>query len=122
MVTPTSKVSFNDVQFGFVPHAGSSYYLSRLPGELGTYLALTGATMHAGDAIYAKLADQLVHNTKDTELQMINIGQATDWPVATAFLTSNRWQDDGWSHYAAHREEYQDLTLHEFMLAKSKKH
>jgi 3-hydroxyisobutyryl-CoA hydrolase len=37
-----SMLAFNEVQFGFVPHAGSSYYMSRLPGDFGTFLTLTG--------------------------------------------------------------------------------
>jgi enoyl-CoA hydratase/carnithine racemase len=37
-----SMLAFNEVQFGFVPHAGSCYYASRLPGDIGTFLTLTG--------------------------------------------------------------------------------
>jgi len=32
----------NDAYFGFVPHGGASYVLSRLPREVGVYMALTG--------------------------------------------------------------------------------
>ncbi len=50
-VTLDSRLTFNDVSFGFVPHGGSSYYLSRLPGELGTFLALTGFPITGIDAV-----------------------------------------------------------------------
>ena len=36
---------------GFVPDIGSSFFLSRCPGEIGTYLALTGARIGLGDAL-----------------------------------------------------------------------
>jgi len=44
-------IRFNEVQYGFVPHAGSTYFLSKLPGEVGTFLALTGMDMNGTDAI-----------------------------------------------------------------------
>lgn len=45
VTTLDSKVSFNDTSFGFIPHGGTTYFLNRLPGELGTFLALTGFTL-----------------------------------------------------------------------------
>lgn len=44
---------------GFVPDIGSSYFLSRCPGEAGTYLALTGARIGLGDAMALGL---MTHN------------------------------------------------------------
>ena len=41
---------------GFFPDVGMTYALPRLPGRLGTYLALTGARIGAGDALHAGLA------------------------------------------------------------------
>lgn len=43
--TRASSVAFPDVAAGLVPHGGASYYLSRLDGGLGMYLALTGAAI-----------------------------------------------------------------------------
>lgn len=37
-----AKWMLNEVNIGYFPDAGASYLLSRLEGELGTYLALTG--------------------------------------------------------------------------------
>jgi len=36
---------------------GASYFLSRLPGALGIYLALTGVQIRGADALYSQLAD-----------------------------------------------------------------
>ena len=54
---PKSQLRWNECELGFTPHSGSSYYLSKLPGEIGTYLALTGTTMTGDDALFMKFAD-----------------------------------------------------------------
>jgi enoyl-CoA hydratase/carnithine racemase len=46
-----------EVAIGFFPDVGGSYFLSRLPGMLGRYLALTGLKISAADALYSQLAD-----------------------------------------------------------------
>ena len=46
-----------EVAIGFFPDVGGSYFLSRLPGMLGRYLALTGRKIRAADALYSHLAD-----------------------------------------------------------------
>lgn len=42
---------------GYFPDVGATYFLGRLPGRLGEYLAVTGTQLSAADAIYAGLAD-----------------------------------------------------------------
>lgn len=42
---------------GLFPDVGGSYFLSRCPGHVGEYLALTGARLKAADCIYAGVAD-----------------------------------------------------------------
>jgi len=39
-----------ETKIGYCPDVGASFYLSRLDGELGTYLALTGEAI-AGRAV-----------------------------------------------------------------------
>ena len=60
-VTPRSRLAFNEVTFGFVPHAGASYFASRMQGELGTYYLLTGQEMSASDALALGLADKMIN-------------------------------------------------------------
>ena len=45
---------------GFFPDVGGSHFLSRLPAEVGTYLALTGARIGAADLVHAGLATRFV--------------------------------------------------------------
>ena len=57
VVTGRSKVAMPEVGIGLIPDVGGTWLLSRGPGETGTYLALTGVTINAADAIYVGLAD-----------------------------------------------------------------
>src|SRR5262249_11361057 len=41
---------------GLFPDVGGSFFLPRLPGEIGMYLALTGARLKTADALYAGVA------------------------------------------------------------------
>ncbi|MFY9835631.1 MAG: enoyl-CoA hydratase/isomerase family protein [Xanthobacteraceae bacterium] len=57
VVTERSAIAMPEVQIGFFPDVGACYLLSRAPGYVGTYLALTGHRIGAADAIYCNLAD-----------------------------------------------------------------
>ena len=83
-----SVMGFNEVQFGFVPHAGSSYYTSRLPGDFGTFLTLTGMPFTGKDAIRLKLADTQIDEPLEHELEMQNIVYALD-PSSIVVGTKN---------------------------------
>ncbi|ORW51826.1 3-hydroxyisobutyryl-CoA hydrolase [Mycobacterium paraense] len=60
VVTETSKVAMPEVGIGFVPDVGGAFLLSRAPGELGLYAALTGAPFSGSDAIAMGFADHYV--------------------------------------------------------------
>lgn len=64
MMTVDSKMAFNECTFGFVPHSGATYFLSRLPSEFGTFLALTGMPIHGTDAAKLKLVDSILQSNK----------------------------------------------------------
>jgi enoyl-CoA hydratase len=46
-----------EVGIGFFPDIGASYFLPRLEGHMGHYLALTGARANLGDAVSCGLVD-----------------------------------------------------------------
>lgn len=60
LVTDTTAVAMPETGIGFFPDVGATWLLSRAPGEVGTYLGLTGARMGAADAIFAGFADRLI--------------------------------------------------------------
>lgn len=57
IVTERTKMAMPEVNIGLFPDVGGGYFLSRCPGEMGTYLGVTGEVINASDAIYTKLAD-----------------------------------------------------------------
>jgi enoyl-CoA hydratase len=60
IVTERTKIAMPEVGIGFVPDVGGTWLLTRKPGGIGAYLALTGETIGAADAIAASLADRIV--------------------------------------------------------------
>lgn len=56
IASPKTMMSFPETSFGFIPTGGATYHLSRLDGELGLYLALTGKPLSGSDAVHTKFA------------------------------------------------------------------
>lgn len=64
---------------GFIPDVGSSHFLARLPGELGMYLALSGARMGLGDALAAGIVTHAVDATEfDAVIAALAQGEGAD--------------------------------------------
>ncbi|HET7794291.1 MAG TPA: 3-hydroxyisobutyryl-CoA hydrolase, partial [Rhizobacter sp.] len=57
VVTEHSKLAMPETNIGLFPDVGGGWFLSRCPGHLGEFLALTGQVLGAGDAIACGLAD-----------------------------------------------------------------
>ena len=60
IVTERTKMAMPEVNIGLFPDVGGGYFLSRTPGQIGTYLGLTGEIIGAADALYAGLADVFI--------------------------------------------------------------
>jgi enoyl-CoA hydratase/carnithine racemase len=63
VVTERSKMAMPETGIGLFPDVGGGYFLSRCPGFVGEYLALTGVQIGADEAIAYKLADYKVNST-----------------------------------------------------------
>jgi len=63
----TSKTLFAmpETGIGLIPDVGGSYFLPRLEGELGTFLALTGHRLKGSDCLHAGIA---THACKDIKI------------------------------------------------------
>lgn len=68
IVDETTKLAMPEVGIGLIPDVGGTWLLSRTPGSLGTYLALTGATVGAADAIAMDLAEHFVAHARMSAL------------------------------------------------------
>lgn len=60
VVTEKSRLAMPEIAIGLFPDVGGSYFLNRMPGKLGLFLALTGAMINAADAKFTKLADYAI--------------------------------------------------------------
>ncbi|GGI54808.1 enoyl-CoA hydratase/isomerase family protein [Oxalicibacterium solurbis] len=76
IVTEQTRMAMPEVNIGLFPDVGGSYFLSRMPGETGTWLALTGETIGAADALHTGLADIFVPS--DTLPALRDMLQARD--------------------------------------------
>ncbi|MEV7828908.1 enoyl-CoA hydratase/isomerase family protein [Microbacterium enclense] len=109
IVTERSRLAMPETRIGFTPDVGGSWLLGRAPGRIGEYLALTGGTMDASDALYAGFADHMVpvahlealyealENRADpsspTELVLL----FDETPEPSRFETAREWIDDAFS-------------------------
>ena len=68
VITERVRMGMPEVGIGYFPDVGGSYFLSRLPGELGAYMGVTGLPIRAVDALHAGLADWCIGHEQIAEL------------------------------------------------------
>jgi len=64
----TVTFAMPETGIGLFPDVGGSYFLPRLPGELGTYLGLTGERLKTADCLYAGVATHFVPSAQTEAL------------------------------------------------------
>ena len=87
---------------GLFPDVGGSYFLPRLPGEIGLYLGMTGARLKTQDALYAGVATHFVPTAqRDGLVESLADGREIDMAlrdvvdtVPDAYLTAHRAKID----------------------------
>jgi enoyl-CoA hydratase len=62
------RFAMPEVGIGFFPDVGATWFLPRLPGELGTYCSLTGERLDATDGVGCRIATHRVRSARFTEL------------------------------------------------------
>ncbi len=87
-----------EVGIGFFPDVGATWFLPRLPGELGTYYALTGERLAAADAVAAGIATHRVPTARLPELLDGLCGTVSVDALLAAFAAPN---GDGPAHRLA---------------------
>ena len=68
IVTENTKMAMPETGIGLFPDVGGGYFLSRCPGHVGEYLALTGDTISGAQAVAWGLADVCVPSSSLPEL------------------------------------------------------
>jgi len=76
VVTEKTRIAMPEVTIALFPDVGGSYFLNRMPGQCGRFLAFTAASINAADSLYTGLAEYFsVHAKKEAvlaELQKIS--------------------------------------------------
>lgn len=98
IVTERSRLAMPETGIGLIPDVGGTWLLARAPGETGIYLGLTGESMNAADAIYARFSDAFMPSDKRAALtdRLIDPKGGTVAQAISAFS-----QDAGASQLAA---------------------
>jgi enoyl-CoA hydratase len=74
-----------EVGIGFFPDVGATWFLPRMPGELGTYCGLTGERFNAADGVGAGVATHRVASSRFAELIEALTGTVSVDAVLAAF-------------------------------------
>ncbi|SNT20021.1 Enoyl-CoA hydratase/isomerase [Anaerovirgula multivorans] len=62
IVTEGTKWAMPEMNIGLYPDVGGSYFLNKMPGEIGRYLALISKTITASDVLYIGAADYYLNS------------------------------------------------------------
>jgi enoyl-CoA hydratase/carnithine racemase len=62
IVTEKTRIAMPEVTIALFPDVGGSYFLNKMPGYCGRFLALTAASINAVDSVYAGLADYCLNH------------------------------------------------------------
>jgi enoyl-CoA hydratase len=81
VATEQAAFAMPETAIGFFPDIGATFFLPRLPGELGTFLGLTGTRMTGADAVHAGFA---THFTGRARLNELSEALARDGVAAMA--------------------------------------
>ena len=87
VISERTRMGMPEVGIGYFPDVGGSYFLPRLPGNLGLYMGLTGNHVGSADALYAGLADYCVPYERFAELEQALDRQ--DWSAAPVQTLTN---------------------------------
>ena len=83
IVTEHTKMAMPETNIGLFPDVGGGYFLSRCPGSVGEYLALTGDVIGADEAIGYGLADVKANATSLPALwDKLGSSSFEDWSAA----------------------------------------
>ena len=84
VATERTILAMPETTIGLFPDVGGGWYLSRLPGRIGQYLALTGARVDGADALALGLATHFA-----ADVDAIKAGIVADPQAIAAVLAAN---------------------------------
>jgi enoyl-CoA hydratase/carnithine racemase len=82
VVTQKTRIAMPEVTIALFPDVGGTWFLNHMPGKSGLFLALTGASINAADAIYTGIADRFIASERKPEVLQQLLRQ--DWSTDAA--------------------------------------
>jgi enoyl-CoA hydratase/carnithine racemase len=82
IVTERTRLAMPEITIGLYPDVGGSYFLNRMPGHSGQFLALTGASFNAADALYLGLAEGFIEH--QYAVDVLNALSNAAWSTAVS--------------------------------------
>ncbi|KAF2087811.1 ClpP/crotonase [Saccharata proteae CBS 121410] len=76
IATENTVFAMPETTIGFFPDVGASFFLPRMDGRMGTYLALTSDQLKGVDALYHGIATHYVHSSSLPDLEA-RLGELT---------------------------------------------
>lgn len=105
VATERTLFAMPETGLGLIPDVGGSYFLPRLPGATGMYLALTGYRAKAADCHYLGVATHFVPSDRLTELKADMTEAANPLDLAQAgVMLDDASEDPEQAPLAEHRE------------------
>ena len=68
VVTEKTRIAMPEVTIALFPDVGGTWFLNHMPGKVGQFLAMTGASINAADAIYTGIADRFIASERKPEV------------------------------------------------------
>jgi 3-hydroxyisobutyryl-CoA hydrolase len=78
IATERTVFAMPETTIGFFPDVGASFFLPKMPGAVGTYLALTSERLKGVNVFYAGIATHYLHSTSLPNLESRLPGQQQD--------------------------------------------
>lgn len=91
IATENTVFAMPETTIGFFPDVGASFFLPRLDGALGLYLALTSAQLHGVDVFWSGVATHYLHSTSlpDLEARLAELRFPDSAPLQTRLRLIN---------------------------------
>ena len=109
IATERTLLAMPETGIGLFPDVGMGWVLSRLPGEMGTWMALTGARLKAADCLHLNLCTHYVESDKVEAMKALLVSA----PEGAAKTLARFSSDPGPAPLAGKQKALDALFAHE---------
>ena len=92
IATERTVFAMPETTIGFFPDVGASFFLPRMPGFIGTYLALTSSRLTGANVFYSGIATHYLHSTSlpqlESRLAELRFADHDDLPTRLATINA----------------------------------